>query len=340
MFVTTPFYYKLIRKYVILFGTLFNQIILVRRHKDTGIEIERVKIPILYGPKEKYITRLTSDPNLERETQITLPRMSFEITGFNYDASRKQNSLLRVAKGDTASRVSSQYMNVPWDIQFELNIYTRYVDDGTQIIEQILPYFNPDYTVSINPVNELGFIKDIPVILNSVSNSISYEGNFNSIRVINWTLTFTMKGYFYGPITTPKIIRKSIANIFNDPTLKAGYIVRMNMANGNNGVYKIEDTVYQGESISKANAFGTVLTWNPTEGKLMVGGAQGQFKVNNFVRGVSTNAAYEIISFEVSPLKLAKITVEPDPITAEPEDDYGFTTTIEEFPDITSDEDE
>jgi hypothetical protein len=186
-------------------------------------------------------------------------------------------------------------------------------------------------------VNEIGFIKDIPIILNNVSNSITYEGNYQSIRIIVWTLSFTMKGYFYGPITTPKIIRKSIANIFNDPTLKAGYIVRMNMSNGNNGTYKMEETVYQGASIAKANAFGTVLTWNPTEGKLMVGGAQGQFKVNNVIRSTTTNAAWEIISFDASPLKLAKITVEPDPVDAEPEDDYGFTTTIEEFPEIFSD---
>ena len=133
------FYYQLTRKYVILFGNMFNNVSLIKTNKDTGVEIERLKVPIVYAPKEKYYARLRSDPDLERPMQVILPRMSFELTGFTYDASRKQNSLLRSAKGNSSTRTSSQYMGVPYDLTFDLQIYARNVDDGTHIVEQILP---------------------------------------------------------------------------------------------------------------------------------------------------------------------------------------------------------
>jgi hypothetical protein len=329
----THFYHKITRKYVVLFGTMFNNITLVRTNTDTGAEIERVKVPIVYGPKEKYITRLRADPDLQKQIQMRLPRLSFELTGVNYDPSRKQNSLLKVAKPSTGTAAQSSYMAVPYDLQFELNLYTRNIDDGTQIIEQILPYFNPDYTATIDPVSSLGVLKDIPIILNSVTNNIEHEGNFDSVRFVNWTLTFTMKAHFYGPTSSSKIIRKVIANLFNDVTLQAGYVTRMNLVSGN-GSFKMDDIAYQGESYNAANAYGIVLSWSANTGKIALGGVQGQFKLDNTIRGLSTNAVYQIDSFDVAPLKLARITVQPDPLTAEPGDDYGFTTEILEWPDI------
>lgn len=329
----THFYHKITRKYVVLFGTMFNNITLIRTNTDTGAEIERVKVPIVYGPKEKYITRLRADPDLQKQIQVRLPRFSFELTGVNYDPSRKQNSLLKVAKPNTGTAAQSSYMAVPYDLQFELNLYTRNIDDGTQIIEQILPYFNPDYTATIDPVSSLGVLKDIPIILNSVTNNIEHEGNFDSVRFVNWTLTFTMKAHFYGPVSSSKIIRKVIANLFNDVTLQSGYITRMNLVSGN-GSFKMDDIAYQGENYNAANAYGIVLSWSANTGKIALGGVQGQFKTNNTIRGLSTNAVYQIDSFDVAPLKLARITVQPDPLTAEPGDDYGFTTEILEWPDI------
>jgi hypothetical protein len=325
------FYFQLTRKYVVLFGNMFNGITLVRRNRLTNEELERRKVPIIYAPKEKYITRLNSDPDLQKEIQVGLPRMSFEMTGITYDASRKQNSLLRNPKAGQPGVASSQYMGVPYDLSFELNIYTKNVDDGTQIVEQILPYFNPDYTVTINSIAELGFLKDIPIILDSVSNSIEHEGGFDMVRYVNWRLTFTMKAYYYGPVTPTKIIREINTNIYNDPSLKAGYITRMNLATGN-GNFKIEDTVYQGDNYQTATAYGTVISWNTSNNKLQIGATQGQFTVNNTIRAVSTNAVYTISSFDASPLKLVNINIVPDPITAEPEDDYGYTTTITEWP--------
>lgn len=329
---TQYFYHKLIRKYVILFGNMFNDILIVRKDNDTGIEVERFKVPIMYSPKEKYITRLESDPDLQRDFGISLPRMSFEMTSISYDPSRKQNSLLRTGKNNGAGGVSTQYMGVPYDIGFELNIYTRNIDDGNHIVEQILPFFNPDHTPTINPVSEIGVLKDTPIILNSVTNNIQYEGNFDSVRYINWTLTFTMKAYFYGPVSTPKIIRKVDTNIYNDPSLKAGYITRLNLDTGNSGDYKLQDIVYQGNTTQIITAYGRVNSWDRNLQKLTVAGVWGQFIANDVIRAVSSNATYNVASFDESALKLVNIHIEPKPNTANPGDDYGYSTTITEWP--------
>jgi hypothetical protein len=325
------FYYRILRKYVITFGTLFNQISMIRK-TDDGEEIQRIKVPLTYSPKERYVSRLQSDPDLIRQVQSILPRMAFEITSISYDPARKQNTMHRLAKGDTTSRMATQYVGVPYDINFQLTVYARNVDDGTHIVEQILPYFTPDFTLTIDPIPEMGYLKDIPVILDSVEPVITYEGNWEAVRYVTWTLNFSLKGYFWGPISTPKIIRKSIANIFNDPSLVTGYVIRINTGAGN-GTFQIQDTVYQGSNYQTANAYGIVVDWNPDNDRLVIGGAQGQWHVNNTVRAVSTNAAYTIASFDASPLKLVEITVEPDPIDASPDDDYGYTTTILEWPD-------
>ena len=327
------FYFQLTRKYVVAFGNMFNNISLIRTNRETGSELERIKVPLMYAHKEKYFARLNSDPDLQKSTQISLPRMSFELMGITYDPSRKQNSLLRSGnKANTASRVSSQYMGVPYDLEFELNIYARNIDDGTHIIEQILPYFNPDYTVTVNVIPEIGFLKDVPIILNTVNNSVEHEGNFDAVRYITWRLTFTMKANYYGPVNTQKIIREVDVNIYNDPSLKAGYLIRINTDDGNNGTYKIDDFVYQGNSYQTATAIAQVIQWNQNTGHLTLGGAQGQFKVNSTIKAVSTNASYNLASFDASPLKLVNIDIVPSPLDAEPGDDYGYTTTITEWP--------
>jgi hypothetical protein len=326
------FYHKLIRKYVVLFGNMFNNILLVRTDKDNNAELERFKIPILYAPKEKYYARLQSDPDLQRELQISLPRLSFEMTGLTYDATRKQNSLLKAAAANTSTKATMQYIGVPYDLSFELNLYTRNIDDGAHVVEQILPYFNPDYTITTNLIPELGFERDIPIILKSVRNNIEHEGNFDAVRFVTWTLEFTMKVHFFGPVSTPKIIRKIDTNIYNDPRLTTGNIIRINTKQGNNGTFQLEDVVYQGNNYQTANAYATVIAWNLATGKLTIGGAQGQFMANGIIKAVSTNASYGISSFDTSPLKLVNIHIEPKPNTAQPGDDYGYTTTISEWP--------
>jgi hypothetical protein len=327
------FYHRLTRKYVILFGNMFNNITVKRINREENVEIERFKVPIVYGPKEKYYVRLRSDGDLNRPIQALLPRMSFELMGFEYDATRKQNSLLRsgVKRNDNVT-ASTQYMSVPYNLNFELVIYTRNVDDGTHIIEQILPYFNPDYTVSINAIPELAFLKDVPIVLNSVENTIEHEGNFDAVRYVSWTLNFTMKANYYGPVSNTSIIRTVYANLFNDPSLQAGSIVRVNTAN-TSGTFKLDDVIYQGDRYDTATAYGTVLKWQPEIGKLYIGGAQGTFKLGETVHAATTNGVAQLYSFDATPMKLAEIKIEPDPIDAQPTDDFGYTTTITEWPD-------
>jgi hypothetical protein len=276
---------------------------------------------------------LRQDGDLNNPIQVVLPRMSFELLGINYDETRKQNSLLPVARANNSTRASMQYMGVPYDLDFELEIYARSVDDGTHILEQILPYFNPDYTVTINAVPDVGLTKDIPLILKGISHAVEHDGTFDVVRYVTWTLNFTMKAYYFGPVSHSKIIRTVFANIFNDPALQSGYIVRLNTESmAANSTFKLDDVVWQGNNYSTATAYGVVLGWNPGTGRLVLGGTQGQFRVGNTIRGLSTNATCNIASFALEPLKLAEIKIEPDPLDAQPEDDYGYTTTITEWP--------
>ena len=325
------YYHQLTRKAVILFGRLFDDISIIRKNDQTGKETSRFLVPIIYSPKEKMVTRLFSDPDLLRQVGTILPRMGFEITGITYDSTRKQNSLLRSNNTRNSTTASSAYMGAPYDINFQLTVYARNIDDGTHIVEQIMPFFNPDFTVTANMVPDLGFLKDIPVILNNISNAIEYEGNYDSVRYVYWTLNFTMKIHYYGPITTPKIIRTVYTNIYNDPSLKTGYLTRLNVISAN-GVFKMDDLVFQGNSYNTANAYGIIINYSEDTGKLTLGATQGNFKVNNTIHAVSTNAHCTIASFVEDPLKLVEIKIEPDPITAEPGDDYGYTTTITEWP--------
>lgn len=323
------FYHQLTKKAVILFGRLFDDITLVRKDNNTGKEIQRFLVPIIYSPKEKMVTRLFSDPDLMRQVQTILPRMGFEITGINYDSSRKQNSLLRNAKDYNSTRGASTYMGVPYDLTFQLNIYTRNIDDGTQIVEQILPFFNPDFTVTANMMPDLAILKDIPIVLNSVSNDIQYEGNFDSVRYVNWTLNFTMKMSYYGPISYPKIIREVNTNIWQDRTLVPGYISKLYLDGiPANSSFKLNDLIYQGSNYKDASAYAIVLSYDSVSGVLSIGGTQGTFKTNATIRAVSTNAYANVASFDGSPRRLIAINIKPDPITAEPTDDYGYSIVI------------
>lgn len=327
------YYHQLTKKAVILFGRLFDDISIIRKNDQTGAEVNRFLVPIIYSPKEKMVTRVFSDPDLTRQLQAILPRMGFEISGINYDASRKQNSLLKATQalpgGTTAS---SAYMGAPYDLNFQLTVYARNIDDGTQIVEQILPFFNPDFTVSASMVPDLGFIKDIPIILNNVSNNIEYEGNYDSVRYVYWTLNFTMKLHYYGPITTPKIIRTVYANIHNNNNLAPTYITKMMLAN-TAGTFKQEDVVFQGDNLRWADAQGIVIHYNAVDEVLTLGATKGTFTVNNTIHAASTNGTAQIYSLITEAAKTVEIKIEPDPISAQPGDDYGYTTTITEWTD-------
>ena len=202
------FYFSTIRKYVALFGTLFNDITIYRTINNQNTQL--VKVPITYGPKEKMLTRLIADPNIDRQqATVTQPVMSFEMTNIGYDPSRKLNTIGRsaVSDPDNKNKFKYQYNPVPYNIDFTLSIYVKNAEDGTKILEQILPFFTPDWTTTVNLIPEMNIKMDIPVILNSVSCEDTYEGEFTSRRSLIWTLTFTLKGYIYGPVRKSAVIK-------------------------------------------------------------------------------------------------------------------------------------
>lgn len=206
------FYHSITRKIIVAFGSLFSNIRIQRKSVDGASQT--IAIPIAYAPKEKWLVRLDQDPNLDNHTYITLPRLSFEITGMSYDAGRKTNRVnyITCGDGDTLTRV---YSPVPYNIDISLYCLTKTQEDALQIVEQILPYFTPEYTLSIAGVPESSIIMDIPIILESVSIQDDYDGDFDQRRFVTYTINFTLKANFYGPVVDGKIITNTQVNVNN-----------------------------------------------------------------------------------------------------------------------------
>jgi hypothetical protein len=214
------FYWGTIRKAVIAFGNLFNSIT-IERKDSTGDVIQGLKVPLAYAGKQKFLARIQQRPNLEDSSiQIIAPRMAFEMMSMTYDFDRKiapiQQSRI---VNDTSTTLNAQYAPTPYNIQMGLYIYVKNQDDGLQIIEQILPYFNPDYNLKLIAIPELAIKNNLPVLLDSVNFEDSYEGSFEDRREIVWTLMFTIKLNFYGPANKSGVIKKVIASTFNDAAL-------------------------------------------------------------------------------------------------------------------------
>jgi len=202
------FYHQHLRKYVIVFGTLFNDII-VQRKDNSGNIVQDIKAPLAYAPREKALARIDADPDLSRKVGMVLPRMSFEMTSINYAPERKLNKIHRnvSAYGDDKAKLYAAYNPVAYDIGFELNVYTRYAEDSTQILEQILPFFTPEWSVTMTLIPEMNWKQDVPIVLNGVSMQDTYDGDFETRRALIHTLNFTLKGYLWGPLRKSGIIK-------------------------------------------------------------------------------------------------------------------------------------
>jgi hypothetical protein len=211
------FYHETIRKIVIAFGTMFNSIDLVRKD-NSGAVTQIMKVPLAYGPREKFLVRLREDADLTKQVAITLPRIGFEIKDLSYDPARKLSRVqkFKKVKGANTKQLDTQYMPVPYNLDFELYIMAKQSDDALQIVEQILPYFQPDYTLTINDMSDMGIKKDVPIILNSISYEDSYDGDFTSRRALIYTLSFTTKFYLYGPVTSSKVIKTVQVDQYTD----------------------------------------------------------------------------------------------------------------------------
>ena len=211
------FYHETIRKIVISFGTMFNDIQLVRKD-NSGAIIQTMKVPLAYGPREKFLVRLREDADLTKQVAITLPRIGFEIKNLAYDATRKMSRVQRFkkVKGANTKQLDTQYMPVPYNLEFELYIMAKQSDDSLQIVEQILPYFQPDYTLTINDMSDMGITRDVPIVLNSIGYEDSYDGDFTNRRALIYTLSFTTKFYLYGPVTSAKVIKTVQVDQYTD----------------------------------------------------------------------------------------------------------------------------
>lgn len=259
------FYNRTIRKVVVSFGTVFNDIYVYRFRKD-GSEQQRLLVPLSYGAKEKYITRIMSDPTLTKSIATAIPRISFNLDQISYDISRKKQTTLQNFSFNSATGVSSQYAPVPYNFDFSMTVYVRHTEDGTQILEQILPFFTPDFTVTVNFVDGMCQKYDMPIILNSVTNNTDYEGDMMTTRLITWDLTFTAKGYIWPPVKTGR---------------------------------------------------GLIGQYSPVGGPSANGGYGGV--ITNIYNDPQMNTI------------LATVTVQADPLNANPDDEYGFTETIIEY---------
>ena len=213
------FYNEGMRKMTVAFGQIFNNI-QIKKKNSSGSVIQSIKVPLAYAPKEKFLVRLDEQASLdEREMAITLPRMSFEITGITYDGSRK---LTRIQKFKTVKSsadgkiLNFNYTPVPYNMSYSLHIFTATAESGLKIVEQILPYFQPDYTVTINQIPEMNIKRDVPIILNNVAFDDSYDGSFTRRRAVIYTLNFTAKTYLFGPAGTQKVIKQTQSDLYTD----------------------------------------------------------------------------------------------------------------------------
>jgi hypothetical protein len=212
------FYHQTIRKYVALFGTLFNDINIEK--KDSGGNVlSRQKVPIAYGPKQKFLTRINQDASLDRQVAIQLPRMGFEMTGIAYDPVRKLNTVGSLTHKETINgnrNVKKMFNPSPYIFDFSLYAFVENAEDGTQILEQILPFFTPEFNVTVNIITDMGISIDIPIVIQSATSEDSYEGEFSARRTIIWTISFMMKGFIYPDIKSGQSIIKTIEVAFKE----------------------------------------------------------------------------------------------------------------------------
>jgi hypothetical protein len=212
------FYHGAIRKYIVAFGTLFNDIH-INRVNSSNETIQTMKVPLSYGPKEKFLARSEGDPDLTRPFAMVLPRMAFELVNISYDPERKLNTLNRNVKQNSSntSQLLYQYQPVPYNLGITLDIMAKTNDDATRIVEQILPYFTPQWTMTLNMIPDLGLKVDVPVILNTTSLQDTYEGDFINRRAIVYSLGFTLKAQLFGPIRKSGVIKRTYTNLYVPP---------------------------------------------------------------------------------------------------------------------------
>lgn len=204
------FYNQTIRRYIVAFGNMFNDIT-VQRINTAGTVIQTLAVPIAYGPKEKFLVRFRQDPDLDQQVALQLPRMGFEMTSMTYDGSRRLSATTKniAFNSSDLKKIKYQYVPVPYNISMTLSVFVKNADDGAQIIEQIVPFFGPEWNNTINLIPSIGIKMDVPTILDGITIDDTYEGDFISRRALVYNLNFTMKGWFFGPVKTSGVIKRT-----------------------------------------------------------------------------------------------------------------------------------
>ena len=339
------FYNRTIRKVVVGFGTLFNDIQLIRYTRDMATEVERFKVPLSYGAKEKYLTRLASDPDLTKSIAISVPRISFDMVGMSYDSSRKGVTTNRnFSLGTNNSSLKSQYGPIPYNFDFNLSVYVRNTEDGAQIMEQILPFFTPDFTVTMDFIPGMDQKYDMPITLNSVNTTTEYEGGLNdgTTRLILWDLDFTVKSYLWPAVKTPNGLIGALntttgrygsanTNIYIETQNLDAQKVTVNYATGNN-YYLTGETIRVDRPDTDEITGKVVFFSNNSTGILVVEQLTQLLQANDIVVGDYTNASYNVTSVAVSPVKAIAIVTRPSPQNSDPDDEFGFSETITNWP--------
>ena len=219
------FYHESLRKLTVAFGQIFNNII-IENTSSTGAVTKRIRVPLAYAPKEKFLVRLDQQSNLEdRQFATVLPRLGFELTGLSYDPTRKlarTQKYVKVKSGESGKVLNYNYTPVPYNITYNLYSFTATAENGLQIVEQIVPFFQPDYTVTINAIPELNIKRDVPIILNNITYEDSYDASFTRRRAVIYTMSFTAKTYLFGPMSNQGVIKETQADLYSDTNTSTG----------------------------------------------------------------------------------------------------------------------
>jgi hypothetical protein len=300
----STFYHQTIRKYVAVFGTLFNDINIERKNSSDVI-VERIKVPLAYGPKQKWLLAVQDTTADRKVTATRTPRMGFAMTGVSYDSVRKLNTIGRNVKANTSSTTTSMvtmYNPVPYNFDFQLFILVKNAEDGTQILEQILPYFTPEFTVTVNTIPDMNIKADVPITLNSADVADEYEGDLSARRTITWTLSFTLKGFIYPNVTSGQII-KSIEVNFRIP-------------GGDTEIETAEFIIFEDSTPDTTNY---IILDGYNEGTSYTTFSRARIVNENTTDGVQD-----------ATIK-SRVSIAPSPLSATANSDYGFSETLEFF---------
>ena len=320
-----------IRKIVLAFGNMFSQVPLIRYDANNN-EVERFIISIIYSAKEQYVHRLNDDPDLNSRVNIVIPTFSYEMMGLSYDASRKQITNNKNFFQNTGGTFS-QYNPVPYNFDFDLNLYSRTFDDAHMILEHILGFFTPDYTIKVNYIPDLGLIKELPVILNSVDREVDFQGDRDSgPRNIYFTLHFTVKGFILGKVSdiSNKLITHTITNLYEESGPDSLYAFNLNPTGF--GTYKSNEFVYQGLSLTNSQSTAKVTRYDANNHVLYLTNLNGNFVPSSPLIGSQSHAQYYYTSSSPAANNLlSKIDVTVNPPTANVNSNWTANTVITEY---------